>query len=228
MAGGEPQGEEIQRSESVAKCPQNDSASCAAVVPGGAGPVVVAGVHNRNSRRPAVAGSWRCEVVRRHGHGTCHRRPGRPATPGRACRTGTRALPAGRLAAVHLAPGQGDLERRASGTHARHESGRVSRSRTGHAEVQHPRCGVLRESRVSRYARAGRAGRPDEYLELYVGVLLPDERGRLAGCHHGGVVDHALGRPRGDSRFGTAATDRHQPLLQAGLGGAKRRGGSTS
>ena len=83
------------------------------LLPGGAGPVVVAGVHNRNSRRPAVAGSWRCEVVRRHGHGTCHRRPGRPATPGRACRTGTRALPAGRLAAVHLAPGQGDLERRA-------------------------------------------------------------------------------------------------------------------
>ena len=110
MAGGEPQGEEIRRSESVAKCPQNDSASCAAVLPGGAGPVVVAGVHNRNSRRPAVAGSWRCEVVRRHGHGTCHRRPGRPATPGRACRTGTRALPAGRLAAVHLAPGHLDGE----------------------------------------------------------------------------------------------------------------------
>ena len=68
MAGGEPQGEEIRRSESVAKCPQNDTASCAAVLPSGAGPVVVAGVHNRNSRRPAVAGPWRCEVVRRHGH----------------------------------------------------------------------------------------------------------------------------------------------------------------
>ena len=206
----------------MAKRSQDDSRGGAAVLPGSTRLVVVAGGPDPDPRRSAAGCPGRREVARGRGDGARHRRIRRGAAGG--CDRRARAVPAGGLAAGRLVAGQGGVGRRGGGADVRHQPGRELRSRAHHAQVQHPRCSVLRESEVRRHARAGAARRPDELAELHVGVLLPVARDDVAGCHPGDPVDHALGDSPGDGRLGVAATDRDQPLLQTGLGPGKQLG----